>query len=316
MPRSRLKRLFQFRIGYRLLILTLGLALATWFVIASGDQYEFDEEIPVRMRGLQEQGKMLVTRELPPVTTRIRGRGWSLWQEFLFHRAWYDLQLSPTGPRDLNVELTPERVMLPAAVNLSPVAILEPRRLQLLVDDIGTDTLEVAPQLELNLMAGYRLVDAPRVTPARVGLTAPVTILDTLDRIQTESLRLDDLDSPREIMADLVIPFNHLELEQRQVAIQLEVEPVLELRFRTLPVQVANLPQSVRVLPDPPFIDALMAGATSRILELTEDQLTVTVDFEDWRPEAPYLRPQVTHPPEVELITTTPHTVKLRMIVQ
>ncbi|MBC8478376.1 hypothetical protein H8D51_02420 [bacterium] len=316
MLRGKPGRIFRPRIGYRQLIVTFSLALATWFVIASGNQYEFDEFIPVRSRGLAEQGKILVSDEMPQVKTRIRGRGWSLWQEYFFHRAWYDLQVPTGGGQSVTVELQPEQVVIPAATNLVPVAVLEPRRLDVRFDNIATATLAITPRLELNLMPGYRQVGKPVLFPAQVELTAPASILDTLTTVYTIPLRRDDVSSPLELTALLDIPFNHLQPRTEQVSIRLEVEPLLELSFPNLTVQVINLPQSVRVLADPPVLTVLLAGATSQIRTVTADQLSVTVDFSLWRPEAPRLVPQVNHPEVAELINTTPQLVKLRLIVE
>ncbi len=316
MGRSKLSRLVSLRINSRQLLLTFILALATWFVITSGNQYEFDETIPVRTRGLQEQGRILVTDQLPEVTTRIRGRGWSLWQEYLFNRAWYDLPIVDENSPVVTVTLQPEQVIIPAAANLAPVAVIKPRQLELRIDEITTATLRVEPQLALDLMPGYRQVGQPVVIPDTLQLTAPASILDTLTSISTELIKRTGVDRPLELTTRLVIPFNHLQPPHQQVTVKLDIQPLLELEFSNLAVETRNLPDHVSILLDPPVVSALLAGPTSYMRELTADQLTVSVDFSNWRPESPRLLPDIDYPDGVELIATTPERVKIRLIVE
>jgi hypothetical protein len=297
-------------------LLTFALALATWFVITSGNQYEFDETIPVRTRGLQEQGRMLVSDQIPEVTTRIRGRGWSLWQEYLFNRAWYDLPIVEGSNSVVTITLQPEQVIIPAATNLAPVAVLKPRQLELRIDEMATVLLRVEPQLALDLMPGYRQVGQPVVIPDTVRLTAPASILDTVTSISTELIKKTGVDSPLEITTTLVIPFNHLIPSRQEVTVKLDVQPLLELEYSNLAVETRNLPDNVSILLDPPVVSALIAGPSSYMRELTADQLNVSVDFSNWRPESPRLVPDIAFPDGVELITTTPEQVKIRLIVE
>lgn len=316
MGRSKLSRLISLRVNSRQLLLTFALALATWFVITSGNQYEFDETIPVRTRGLQEQGRMLVSDQIPEVTTRIRGRGWSLWQEYLFNRAWYDLPIVEGSNSVVTITLQPEQVIIPAATNLAPVAVLKPRQLELRIDEMATVLLRVEPQLALDLMPGYRQVGQPVVIPDTVRLTAPASILDTVTSISTELIKKTGVDSPLEITTTLVIPFNHLIPSRQEVTVKLDVQPLLELEYSNLAVETRNLPDNVSILLDPPVVSALIAGPSSYMRELTADQLNVSVDFSNWRPESPRLVPDIAFPDGVELITTTPEQVKIRLIVE
>ena len=259
---------------------------------------------------------MLVSHELPEVTTRIRGRGWSLWQEYLFNRAWYDLPIVDDNNPVVTVTLLPEQVIIPAATNLAPVAILRPRVLELRIDEMATVTLRVEPQLALDLMPGYRQVGEPVVIPDTLRLTAPASILDTLTSISTELIKRTGVDSPLEVTTRLVIPFNHLAPTRQQVTVKLDVQPMLELEFSNLAVVTRNLPEHVSILLDPPVVSALLAGPTSYMRDLTADQLTVSVDFSNWRPESPRLVPDIDYPEGVELVTTTPEQVKIRLIVE
>jgi hypothetical protein len=113
-----------------------------------------------------------------------------------------------------------------------------------------------------------------------------------------------------------VIPFNHLIPSRQEVTVKLDVQPLLELEYSNLAVETRNLPDNVSILLDPPVVSALIAGPSSYMRELTADQLNVSVDFSNWRPESPRLVPDIAFPDGVELITTTPEQVKIRLIVE
>jgi len=293
------------------------LAVATWFFIVSGKAYTYEEEIPVVSRGLSQQNRILLQRELPRIRIRILGRGWLLWKELLFGDAYYDLDFSgrEIAPGRLEQELQPDNVVFPLASRPGEVVIIAPRRLELDVDRMTERRVRVLPLLTGKPAEGYKLVTS-KCVPDSVLIAGPRSVLDTLLFLTTDNIHLNDWKSPREITTALAVPFNYLRLSHRFVTVQLEIEPLLDRDFVRIPVIITHAPRDHQVLSDPRSVTVTLRGGAGEIQKTTVEDLRVHVDFRQWRPEAPYLDPEVEYPDNLDLVRVQPGKIKGRMIIR
>ena len=272
--------------------------------------YTVVEQMPVILEHLKP-GKALRYPVPKYVSVRFRGSGWLIAGLYLTPGLEYFIDASSLGPdrfmitgRDL-----PEHVKLPFALQL--VDIL-PETLHLALDDYVEKRVRVAPRIVADFHEGYGQVGQMQCSPESVVLAGAKSQLDALQEWPTVYHKMSDLRSSIDADVDLEESSNFsVSTVQKEVRVQLNVQPYAEKIFSGLPITVATPPLNREVIFIPPRMDLVVRGGIDQLARLTNMDFDAVVQYESLlRDDPEFVVPNVIAPPEVKIVGRKPEKFK------
>jgi len=268
--------------------------------------YTVVEQMPVVLENLKP-GRALRYPVPKHVTVRFRGNGWLIAGLYLTPGLKYFIDVSSVGSdrfmitgRDL-----PEHVKLPFALQL--VDIL-PETLHLALDDYVEKRVRVAPRIVVDFHEGYGQVGPMHCSPESVVLAGAKSHLDAIHEWPTVYDKLSDLRTSVDADVELEESSNFsVSTIQKEVHLQVNVQPYAEKTFSGLPVVVATPPLNREVIFVPPRMDLVVRGGIDQLARLTNADFDVIVQYDALlRDDPEFVVPNILAPPEVKIVGRKP----------
>lgn len=178
-------------------------------------------------------------------------------------------------------------------------------------------TLAVLPLLTGAPAPGY-LVANVTVEPPAVQVSGPVDVVQGLSQLATEAIDLTNASSTITRSVRIVAPAN-VALARETVTVQVQVAPIrcgaeggacAGATFVVAP-SFTDLPQGVMVGPGAVFVTVQVLGPLSQLDDLTPASFTAAVSLAGLSPGTHTLRPSVTAPPGIQVVSVGTVTVTL-----
>ena len=163
---------------------SLFISVTLWFMVTTSKDYTTQIKIPLEVSRLAK-GKTLLEPIASEVTMEIRGSGQSIIAFYLYESS-FKLKL-PDVDRDTKLTLSNHLVFLdlPSRLNLEVVEILEPKIVNLKVDDFVVSQKPVQFYGLVDTEPGYIVLDTIYSSDS-VRISGPKSIVDTIKFISTE----------------------------------------------------------------------------------------------------------------------------------
>lgn len=259
-------------------LVLLLLAAVCWFFVHTSQEMEIEFALPLELRLDLPAGRTLV--ENPPATVQVllKGRGRNLLVFALFGEGRCVVEAGRGGD---SVPLSSKHLELQGAVDLSVLSVF-PALLRLEVDRLETRRIPVRLAGILEAAEGFVLTGDVQLTPDRVKVTGPRSVLDTLDFIETESVELAHRKRPLDEELSLVGPAPSVVVEPLLVQLRVGVERRAERRFAGIPLRVRDLPAPLSVRPR--SLDLTIVGGEEQLAKLDKSQIDAVLDGGSLRP--------------------------------
>lgn len=272
----------------------LGIAALMWLLISLGRNYNTTLLVPIKYVNFPEN-KTLVNRVGNSLAVNVSGSGYDLLK--------YDGRLEDdTLEIDLaNLKISVIGGYQQGVLEASDIGKELQTRLNgmLAVNRVLTDSLKfifdlkvtrsvrIKPVVDFKLPNGYVLLDSVVCSPYEVEVEGALSILDTLKFVKTDTLHLGELSASQEVPAKLSrnAVGSEAVFSQENVKLQLNVDQLTEKTFLLEPKQL-NVPDSLHLILFPSAIEVIMQVPLSRFNEITEDEILLYVDFDDWHAES------------------------------
>ena len=291
------------------------LAIFLWLFVVTGREYEEVEKIPLVIANLKPD-KMLVNEIPKEVEVRFRGSGRALLGLHVFTKAVVELNLS-TINFFYDYPLSIDLVEISSGGGLTPLEIVRPDSVRIILDEIHQAELRVIPDMYIKPAAGFIQVGEVKVSPAKLKVTGPFQVLSAIKRITTE--RVEFKEAKRNIREKVPLHFPHpkVSAEIQEVTITADIEKLTEMLFKNISVRVLNPPTDIEVQLHPPAVAVKISGPLSVLKKITPDQIAVTVDFPRREmEEITGLHPIVKLPEGAELISVAPDTLSFTLVLK
>jgi YbbR domain-containing protein len=261
-------------------------------------------QVQANLIGTPAQGFSVTSVETTPTTVRVSGAA-SL------------VQLASTAVADVN--LTGLRVNLQQQYSLTPRdargvdlrgLTLEPSNADVKVaisQQEVTLGLTVVPQVQGVPAEGYNLVAATSDPPA-IAVTGPIELLNSLSFVTTEAVDASGLRADAVRTVRLRLPAG-LNATRDSVSVRLRVVPAPgEMQMPVAP-QVTNVPENLRATLQTTSITVRLSGEAPTLRTLTAGSVRATVSAAGLDEGVHVLRPLITVPDGVQLVSSDPAQV-------
>ena len=150
-----------------------------------------------------------------------------------------------------------------------------------IITELGTQKeLKIVPDFKVSLAKGMVLKKPVYTIPAMVEVKGPISVLEELEQLQTQRVYLNDLSEDIETDVKLDYAARFLAPEFKSVKVIAEVEALTEGEIM-VPVQIAGLPDSLRLRLIPDQVSIKYSTGLSHYDYITPELFDVVVNYKD-----------------------------------
>ena len=306
------------------LLYSFVIAFIFWFFIKSEDTYSITTSIPLVARNLQEQ--KTYKEEVPEsiiVTLKGSGRAF-IWLRF-FDNFYEDykavIDLSSIAD-EYNFELdqyyknNPEKIVLPASLELEFVEVISPRSIKINLDQYLVKKVPIKSEVIVSTAPGYIQAGEEVFFPDSISIGGPQEIVDSINFVKTQKDTLVDLVSSIESEFLIINPDKVVDFDPKKVKGFIDIQPISETIVTGIPVKLINKPNDVNVFVNPATVSLTIVGGLDQIASIVSTDIEVLINFEkSWTADKQFYSPEVRIPDSIlEWKDLSPNNLEILVI--
>ena len=306
------------------LLYSFVIAFIFWFFIKSEDTYSVTTSIPLVARNLQEQ--KTYKEEVPEsiiVTLKGSGRAF-IWLRF-FDNFYEDykavIDLSSIAD-EYNFELdqyyknNPEKIVLPASLELEFVEVISPRSIKINLDQYLVKKVPIKSEVIVSTAPGYIQAGEEVFFPDSISIGGPQEIVDSINFVRTQKDTLVDLVSSIESEFLIINPDKVVDFDPKKVKGFIDIQPISETIVTGIPVKLINKPNDVNVFVNPATVSLTIVGGLDQIASIVSTDIEVLINFEkSWSADKQFYSPEVRIPDSIlEWKDLSPNNLEILVI--
>lgn len=155
-----------------------------------------------------------------------------------------------------------------------------PSSYNVILDEIAEKLIKVIPLIDVSFDSQYQLSDTIKVVPNYIKMVGPKLVLDTLNGIPSDLLKLNQLESSQQIEVELNNEFlksRKLTTETKSIQLQLQVDRFTEYNIK-IPIKKTNLPENMDVTIFPNQVEIKFMVSLSKLSTINEFDFSASVD--------------------------------------
>ncbi len=269
--------------NYKVKLVSILVATLFWFVVVTENEY--DDIITVAIRPVNIPDDRIVVNDLPATArVKFKGEGKMLLGLRYFGDAAVELDLSHTDD-EATIPLTPEMVSVSrASQGLHALAIIEPDQVFVKLARLEQKRVRVVPNIHVEPDAGFALIGGVRLFPDSLTIKGPAEHVRSITQVPTEERLYERVRSAFRGRVPLV-PFAdslRIQLPQREVVFEADVQKLLEYEIPEVPVNVINVPSHLEITALPSVATVTVVGGEKQLLELDlkPDDIFLYIDYD------------------------------------
>lgn len=295
-----------------ILLVCVLIASIFWLLTKLSNHYTSDIQIPVVYSNMPE-GKVL-RNELPEkLTLYVNASGWELVRHYLNLSSLRVIinaqEYSENGKMLTN---SYRNVFSQQLQDKFEVQRVLPQEIAFEFYDKGSNKVPVKLRWNIDINPQYGLADNIRLTPDSVTVTGPAPVVDSLQWVATDTLRLTSLKQTATGSIALKKPAKtNIELSENQVEYEIPVAQYTETHVN-VPITVVNAQQDVILLTREAQVSFQVPVDDIKKYEQQElrRQFSVVADFREANPADSLVPVQLTNfPQSVRNVSVSPKTV-------
>ena len=284
-------------------LVSLALAVILWLHAATEREYTVAFNCPLAVLNIP-QGYVLAA--LPkPVACDITATGKDL-VAFKLRTPQVVVDAGNRQVRNQTFKLTESVLQCPFGLAARQVAFAVPE-LVVKLDRLGSKTVLLLPDLTGQPAEGFAVSDSTGAVPDSVALQGPEKLVEQIDTLLTEPVRIDELRQAVDIRARVVVPdFQLFAAAPESATVRLRFEKTGERLFKNQPIALANRGQGYLVSFSPGTVDIVIAGPQQLLQGARPEDIKVFLDLKDLARGSHQLQAVIELPDRLEMIAANP----------
>ncbi|MFQ5863986.1 MAG: YbbR-like domain-containing protein [bacterium] len=265
--------------NYKIKIVVIVTAIFIWFFVVTENDYEYGIEVPVTVINIPD-GKVILNEIPRNAKVKIKGSGKALIALSVSRGARLELDLSDVDYQK-TFFLKPKNVLVSRpAGSIETQEIISPDSITVLLDDYQERKIAVATKIRAKTAPGYTIVGEVQITPDSITISGPKSIISQIDKVLTQELEYSDLRFDLRATAPLAaMPSEKVEVSANQVDIFLNVQKLLEVTIKEVPVEVRNAPPNIVVHVVPSTLSLVLEGGGDLLTSVSRDDILAYIDY-------------------------------------
>ena len=222
------------------------IAISLWLLVNMSKEYSFTVSVPLQVTDYSED--MAFVSE-PPGNARVgvSGEGWNL---LAIYRNPPEITI-PYSEGEVDISEIVQRQI--GTYNDINVQNVEPTRISLQMEPKSSTKVPIRPDLDVQLRPQYEIVGRVRVVPDSVTVIGAQSVIDTLRRISTETLRLRNVQNSVERSLALTQPDGLALRDVSEARVSFQVTEFTEGDVR-VSLQARNVPEGWEIRFNPTIL--------------------------------------------------------------
>jgi YbbR domain-containing protein len=242
--------LFSKRWQLKLLSLLIGASL--WYFVVGEDQVDITLAVPVELHNLSSE-LVIANQYKREIEVTIRGPK-RLVREMRRQNISRPVDLSRAAPGSMVIENEPDSIPFPQGITVHRV---QPTTITLLVDRLARREFVITPTTTGRPATGFTL-DRIVLTPAKMTVSGPQSMLESETELTTHTIDLDGLNQTKKLQVHLQLSEPMLKLIGETV-IEAEVvakETMVTRTVHHIPINLKELPSGAKIQPTTVTVEA------------------------------------------------------------
>ncbi len=292
-----------FRQNIFLKIISLLFAIVLWFFVVLEDKVEQDIQIAVHYQNIPK-GLMLVKAPRKVLVKVVGPR--SILRNLSRRPLSLSLDLKKLRAGKHLITIGAKDLSLPAGLE---VVDIEPEKIEVVLERIVTRKLPVEAVIEGSPPPGWKIAEV-KVTPAKIRLCGPESLLFGLRRVKTKPININGLTGEVVKIVEVDLPKEIKFGLPRMVKVQIKiVEKVVEREIKDLPIKVVGSEKEVKL--EPEKVSAILKGPERVLGPFSETKIKAIVDLTHLKQGWHRVRVKLIIPPEVKILELKPKQIKV-----
>lgn len=299
----------------------IGLAMLLWLFVISENEYTMAVDVPVEARNLP--AKHALKEEVPSTAkVRLRGTGRSLFKTVVLKNFIPDFKLvldleriSEEYEFVLNdyFERYPQKVVIPSTFDVEYVEVIYPSSVHISLDEYKEKVVSVRPDIFIQSAPGHTLVGLPVISPSTIKIAGSRDIVENVSEVFSEADTVLNATSNISISLTLKIPRGQLiEYTPKTVTFQQSVQSISERIISDIQVKILNEQEDLQAFVSPQTVALTVVGGTDFISNLKPEDISITIDFNQWNSQQQFYDLKVQTPTDViEWMDLSPQSIEL-----
>lgn len=292
-------------------------AIVLWFLIVSGQNYIGVVDLPL---SVYEPRENMTLGEVIPKTVKVRieGTGRALYFQRWTKKSSLILDVGAIVDNQRislknYFEQRPNQVRLQGDMKF--LEVVYPDSIDIAIDQKISKKVTVNLNTDISVRSGFIKVSSPEHYDVIV--TGPQTYLETLDHLESELLKKENMDMSFTEQVPVVNPNEELlDLQPNMIDVAVEIEMIGERTIANIPIHVKNQSDDLDIQFIPNTVSLRITGGNNKIQDLNERDFYVYFDYlSQWFPNKNYYPVKITAPDDVlDIIKITPEQVEVVVI--
>lgn len=260
----------------------LSISIILWLLIKLRYEYVSTITYKVNISELPDN-KVVVEPDSLSATVRVRALGYNLLRYKLF-KYYKPLVASAEGYVSINgmsyilLSRQLERFSSQLGADLTLLAV-SPDTLYFQLSDVVQKRVTVKPDLKIAYAKQFMQAGSYIVTPAKVKVKGPASVIDTLNFIYTQPLVLENISDNIDVVLPIK-PVKGISFQPSEVRVAIPVEKFTEAKVE-VPVTCINIPFGYDVLLSPKAVTVTCNVAVSKYFALKPHHFNIICDYND-----------------------------------
>lgn len=290
-------------------------AVFIWFLVVSGDNYEYRTTIPIEIT--QPNPELLISSPIPhDASVQLQGPGKHLISFLLFRQGRLRLNIDKEPgvyiirPSDNDISLTG------SAKKLFSRRLLWPDSILVRIERVITKKIPVRNNISLKPQPGYTIVGEVIYDPDSVRVRGPEHAVLALDTLYTKSIQISDLKFPFNKKFSIIQPPNEqITLLDQEITVEADIQKLLEKTITNIPVMVRYLPHRIDAIVTPAQLSLKIQGGVNVVFPLSVKNIDAYIEYHSGLDERGKDYPVTIEPiPGVRFRDIQPDRFKVRLI--
>ncbi len=288
-------------------------AIVLWVMVATNENYDYQVTVPIELVRLAPHRALY---ELVPekALVEIRGKGRSLlvlwFYDLIFKLDLPDVKTSKT----IDLEEYLNTLDIPTALNIEILGIIEPKTINLKVDELVEVKKPIRIAGNIGVEDGYTLIGYT-CSPDSAQISGPKNLIRNIKELNTGILDFKTQTSRFDEDVNLVNPAPGLvKLETEIVTVGFDIQRLVERVIYDIPVHVINIPGRLVVESLPPKISLRIKGGEQIVAGINADEIQAEINFgKQYKVDREEYSAKIITPQNVNWIESIPKKFRLKI---
>lgn len=258
----------------------LGFSAMVWIFVQFSKQYSEIVEFPIAYANVPKD-KILLNDSPESLDLRLRDNGINIAFRKLFPKKLIiDISEAREEGGTLVYDLEQHKPSILSQLNIDfdDINFLQ-EALMINFEKRAVKTVGIIPDIELGFSVGYSALDGIKLEPDSVTVSGPQNIIDTLQQIRTENMKIKNISQDMDGTVRLdKTNLGKLTFYQDQVNFSLRTDKFTEGKAQ-IPVELINVPKGMNVVIFPKEVTVFYQVSLSEFEKIKPESFKVVADF-------------------------------------